>query len=116
MRISFYPQRRDDTLTVSKSGDILTINGEGFDFSGVLDGATIPSGEVPCEWIVGPVERIGGELRLTLILPHGASPSAAVAFPAPLINPPDGPLAIPFDPPPAPMPEPEEEEPADVDG
>ncbi|WJR66932.1 hypothetical protein QTA58_22535 [Neorhizobium sp. CSC1952] len=116
MRISFFPQRRDDTLAVIKAGDTFTINGEGFDFGGLLDGATIPAGEVPCEWIIGPVERIGGELRLTLILPHGANPSAAVAFPLPLINPPDGALAIPFDPPPAHMPEPEEEEPADVDG
>lgn len=116
MRISFSPQLRDDTLTVIKAGDVLTINGEGFDFSGLLDGATIPTGEVPCDWIAGPVERIGGDLHLTLILPHGADPSAAVAFPAPLINPPDGPLTIPFDPPPASMLEPEEEEPADVDG
>lgn len=116
MQISFSPVRRDDALVVSKSGDTLTINGEAFDFSSMPEGATIPPGEVPCEWITGPVERIGGDLRLTLILPHGANPSAAVAFPAPLINPPDGPLAIPFDPPPEPMPEPQEEEPADVDG
>lgn len=116
MRISFSPQRRDDALSVGKSGDVLTINGEAFDFSGLPDGATILAGYVPCVWIIGPVERIGGDLRLTLILPHGASPSAAVAFPAPLINPPDGPLAIPFDPPPAPMPEVQDEEPANVDG
>lgn len=116
MKISLSPQRRDDTLATTKAGDILTINGEAFDFSGLPDGATIPAGDVPCDWIVGPVERIGGDLRLTLILPHGADPSVAVAFPTPLINPPDGPLAIPFDPPPEPMPEPEDEEPANVDG
>ncbi|KGE01010.1 hypothetical protein [Rhizobium sp. YS-1r] len=116
MHISFSPMRRDNTLAISKSGDILTINGEAFDFSGLPDGATIPAGEVPCDWIVEPVERIGGDLRLTLILPHGADPSVDVAFPTPLINPPDGPLAIPFDPPPEPMPEVQDEEPADVDG
>jgi hypothetical protein len=97
MRVSFSPQRRDHTLIVAKLGDILMINGEAFDFSLLPDGATIPAGEVPCEWIVGPVERIAGDLRVTLILPHGPNPSQAVAFPAMLIDPPDGPLANPSD-------------------
>lgn len=97
MRISFSPQRRDDALVVSKLGDVLTINGEAFDFSPLPAGATIPAGEVPCPWIVGPVERVGSDLRLTLILPHGPSPSAAVAFPSDLVNPPNGPVAIPQD-------------------
>jgi hypothetical protein len=65
---------------------------------------------VPSEWIVGPVERIEGEIHLTLILPHGPNPSAAVAFPEPIINPADGVVALPFDPPAD-----EPEEVADVD-
>lgn len=97
MRVSFSPQRRDGILAVSKLGDILTVNGEAFDFSLVPDGATVPAGEVPCEWIVGPIERIEGDLQLTLLLPHSPKPSAAVAHPAPLIDPPDGQLAIPRD-------------------
>ncbi len=97
MRISFAPQRRDGTFTASKLGDILTINGEAFDFSVVPDGATVPAGTVPCEWIVGPVERVDGQLRLTFILPHGPNPSPAVAFPTMLVDPPDGVLAIPSD-------------------
>jgi hypothetical protein len=72
------------------------------------------------EWIRGPVERIDGEIHLTLVLPHGPNPSQAVSFSQPLINPPDGELAIPFDPPPPPEPEPvdpepEAEEPDNVD-
>ncbi|OHV84145.1 hypothetical protein [Rhizobium sp. LCM 4573] len=101
MRISFSPQRRDDGLTVIKSGDILTINGEAFDFSELPDGATIPTGEVPCEWIAGPVERIDGVIHLTLVTPHGPDPSQAVAFPGPLMDPPDGILDTPRDPEPA---------------
>lgn len=97
MRVSFSPQRREGPLLVTKFGDILTINGEAFDLSILPDGATIPAGGVPCSWIAGPVERIGGDLHLTLILPHGPNPSEAVAFPAPLVNPPDGALAIPND-------------------
>ncbi|MQW73102.1 hypothetical protein GHK50_35225 [Sinorhizobium medicae] len=115
MQIKFSPQRRDDLLTVTKAGDVFTINGVQFDFSILPDGATIPAGEVPCEWLVGPVERIAGELHLTLILPHGPSPSQAVAFPPPLIGPPDGVIALPADPAPS-IPDPAEEEPADVDG
>lgn len=98
MKITLSPMRRDDGLTVIKDGDKLRINGELFSFISLPDGATIPAGEVPCEWIVGPVERIGGEIHLTLILPHGPSPSEAVAFPAPIIDPPDGPLDLPHDP------------------
>lgn len=98
MRISFSPQRRDDTISVSKSGDVLTINGEAFDFSTLPDGATIPAGEVPCDWITGPVERIDGEIHLTLILPHGPSPSEAVAFPEPITVTADGPIDLPHDP------------------
>ncbi|WP_018208546.1 hypothetical protein [Sinorhizobium medicae] len=115
MQIKFSPQRRDDLLTVTKAGDVFTINGVPFDFSTLPDGATIPAGEAPCEWLVGSVERTAGELHLTLILPHGPGPSQAVAFPPPLIDPPDGVIALPADPPLS-NPDPAEEEPANVDG
>lgn len=114
MHISLSPQRRDGALNVAKAGDVLTINGAPFDFSALPDGATIPVGAIPCEWIIGPVERVAGELHLTLILPHGPNPSQTVAFPQPVINPPDGVIALPADP--APMPVEVEEEPANVDG
>lgn len=97
MRISFSPQRRQDVLTVVKSGDILTIDGAVFDFSLLPDGATIPAEAIPSEWFVGPVERIDGVLHLTLVLPHGPEPSESVAFPSSLIDPPDGALALPND-------------------
>lgn len=116
MKIILSPQRRDDALDVSKVGDVLTINGAAFDFSALPDGATIPAGEVPCDWIAGPIERVAGELHLTLILPHGPSPSQAVAFPAPIIDPPDGVILLPADPAPAAEPIETEEEPANVDG
>lgn len=98
MRISLSPQRRDDHIGVRRAGDILVINDEFYNFASLPDGATIPAGEIPCDWVVGPVERVSGELRLTLILPHGPNPSEAVAFPAPIVDPPDGVIALPFDP------------------
>lgn len=101
MRISLSPfaplPQFPKQLTVVKLGDVLTINGEVFDFSSLPDGATIPPGEIPSEWIVGPVERIAGELHLTLLLPHGRAPEPWQAFPAPLEAVPDGPVDIPFD-------------------
>lgn len=114
MKISLLPQRRDDSLEVTKSADVLTINGEAFDFSALPDGATVPVGEIPCDWIAGPVERIAGELHLTLILPHGPNPSQAVAFPQSIISPADGAIALPADP--APDAIAVQEEPANVDG
>lgn len=100
MKISLSPQRCDEQLTVIRSGaDVLIINDEPFDFSGLPDGATIPAGVVPCKWITGPVERIGGELHLTLTLPHGPDASEAVAFPLAIINPPiGGMVSLPVDP------------------
>jgi len=107
MHIAFTPQRRNGALTVIRDGDKLRINGDLFSFISLPDGATIPAGDVPCEWITGPVERIDGEIHLTLILPHGPNPSQAVAFPSPIIDPPDGDIAVPFHLP--------AEEPSDVD-
>ncbi len=105
MHILLSPQRRDETLTLEKSsGDRLRINGELFNFNTLNDGDVIPAGAVPCEWIVGPVEKVNGEVRLTLILPHGPNPSQAVTFPEPISVTADGPIAVPHD-----------EEPADVD-
>lgn len=96
MHIKLSPQWRDDTLIVSKAGDTLTINGIPYDFSGIPDGATLPASAVDCEYIVGPVERINGELHLTLLLPHGSEATQAALFPEPVINPPDGVLELPL--------------------
>ncbi|MEP6587513.1 MAG: hypothetical protein ABJA84_01990 [Polaromonas sp.] len=95
MHITFSPQRRDGNLVVSKQGDALTISGTVFDFSAIPDGATLPASAVSSDYLTGNIERIAGVLHLTLVLPHGAHPSSAVAFPAPLINPPNGALEFP---------------------
>lgn len=105
MHVMLIPQLRDDTLTLERTApDRLRINGELFNFAPLAEGDTIPAGNIPCEWIVGPVERIDGEIHLTLILPHGPNPSQAVAFPEPIHVTQEGPVAVPQD-----------EEPADVD-
>ncbi|HEV7344141.1 MAG TPA: hypothetical protein VGN60_00720 [Devosia sp.] len=98
MKVNFSPVRMDGTLMLEKSaGDRLRINGELFNFNPLEEGDTIPNGVIPCEWILGPVERIEGEVCLTLILPHGPNPSQAVAFPEPITMTEDGPIPVPSD-------------------
>lgn len=95
MHITLIPQRRNDTLAVSKQGDTLTINGIAFNFSVIPDGATLPASAVNCEYLTGNVERINGVLHLTLLLPTDPNASHAANFPTPIINPADGALELP---------------------
>jgi len=95
MTINLSPQRRDDTLSVTKSGDVLTINGTAYDFSQVPDGGLLPQDAVECPWLASDVERVNGELVLSLLMPHGANASEARRFPAPLIDVPDGEVEFP---------------------
>ncbi len=97
MQISYSPQRRDVSLSLSKLGDVLMVNGEAFDLSVVPDGATLPQEAISSDWFAGPVERIGGELHISLFLPHGPSPSQALAFPQPITVNDDGPIEVPSD-------------------
>lgn len=97
MQINLSPQRRDDTLAVSKSDDTLTINGTAYDLSVIPDGATLPDAAkaTGCEFLINSIERINGELQLTLLLPNAADASESARFPQPIINPHDGPLELP---------------------
>ncbi|MCP3177315.1 hypothetical protein MJO47_09410 [Desulfuromonas sp. KJ2020] len=95
MKINLSPQRRDDALNVSRTGDILTINGGGYDFSQLPEGATLSAAAVDCEFIVGDISRTNGELELTLLLPHGPNPTQEQAFPHPVEVLTDGPIALP---------------------
>lgn len=92
--ITLTPQRRDETLTLSKQGDILIMNGEAFDFSGVSDGAVLPRTAVACNWLASDITRNGNTLCLNVILPHGANPSHEVSTFAPRIITTDGPITL----------------------
>jgi len=95
MNINLSPQRRDDALTITKNGDVLTINGTEYDFSQLSDGGTLPADAVDSEFVIGSVDRVNGELELTLRLPHGANASEAARFPQPIIDPADGEVELP---------------------
>lgn len=95
MKITLSPQRREDTLEVIKRGDILTVNGEDFDFSPMGELDTLPREAISSVWFAGDVSRAGGELELTLLLPNPRNYSLDQAFPVPLLDVPDGPVALP---------------------
>jgi hypothetical protein len=101
MIIKLSPQRRDDTLQVTKLGNILTVNGEQFDFSRMVDGDTLPRTAISSEWFSSDVEMVNGQLVLTMILPNPVNYSPEQAFPVDLVDVPDGPVAFP-----QPLPEP----------
>jgi hypothetical protein len=95
MIIKLSPQLRGDTLTVSKRSDVLTINGEQFDFRELPEGAILPVGAVDCEFVIGEVTRTDGDLVIALLLPHTQDASEAARFPADIVNPPDGNVELP---------------------
>nr|WP_321525993.1 hypothetical protein [uncultured Cohaesibacter sp.] len=102
MKLTLIPQRRDDALSLSLAGDVLTINGEALDLSGIPAGATLPRDAVDCEWLASDIERDeDGALCLSLILPHGfiADPSTdaarAVLYPAMIEVTKDGKITLP---------------------
>ncbi len=95
MHITLSPMRLDTPLTLERAGDVLTINGVAFDFTPLPDGATLPRDAVDCDWLASDVERVDGALHLTLTLPHGSNASEETRFPAPIIDPPDGLVALP---------------------
>lgn len=99
--ISFSPLRMDTVLIASCAGDILTLDGVAYDFGPLAEGARLPRAAVACDWLASDVERIGGVIHLTLLLPHGPIPWPAppeaqvVTHPAPLMVSEDGPIPLP---------------------
>lgn len=98
MNILLSPMRSDDVLAMARAGDVLTINGEAFDLSGIPEGASLPASAVKTPWLTGEIHRQDGQLVLTVIMPHGANPPRDVAFPEPLLDVPDGPIQLPTGP------------------
>ncbi len=95
MKITFSPILWDEALSLTKQGEILTINGNALDFSGVLEGQPQDSAAFETSWITGEVSRVGGIIHLTLRLPHGHDASAALRYPEPIKVVSDGPVELP---------------------
>lgn len=95
MHISLAPVRGDTPRRLHREGDVLTVDGVAYDFSALPEGATLPRDAVQGDWLASDVERTGGVLRMTVILPHGAAAPEATRFPAPIMAPQDGPIPLP---------------------
>lgn len=94
--ITLSPMRRDDTLTVSVSGDVLVLNGEALDLGRLAPGESLPAETLGGDWIASDILRHeSGEIALTLILPHGESAPEATRFPQPITVTADGPVQLP---------------------
>jgi len=92
MIITLSPIRMDATLVVERAGDTLTLNDEILDFADLAEGDGRDTGSA---WITGPVSRRHGQIHVLMLLPHGLDAPESVLFPAPVIDPPDGPVALP---------------------
>lgn len=95
MQLSFQPMRLDQALSVTRTGDSLTLNGETFDFTPLQEGDVLPRDAVACSWLASHVTRQDGEIRLTLILPHGPHAPERTRFPQPVSLTEDGPVSLP---------------------
>ncbi len=95
MLINLSPIRSDQTLEIYKTGDALTINGESFDFTQLPDGATLPREAIGCEFILSDVNRINGEIEMTLLFPIRADASHEARFPQPINITSDGQVVLP---------------------
>ncbi|GGD22223.1 hypothetical protein [Sinisalibacter lacisalsi] len=96
MKIKLSPVRHDGTLTIRKTADVLTINGEDFDFGPLPAGATLPQEAIGSPHFAADVERDeSGTLCVTLLFPVGANASEAARFPAPITVAADGPINLP---------------------
>lgn len=77
MKIKLWPDLVNWPLEASVLGDVITINGEDIDLSGIPDGFRLPGSAVGNKFFVDTefVERIGKKLHFTLRLPvHWDSP------------------------------------------
>lgn len=97
MKIILSPVRMDNNVTLElvKKGDTITINGEDFDFSPIGDGDTLPMLAISSTWFDRDVERIDGELVMSIILPNPWNYSPEQAFPEPITVTADGLIELP---------------------
>ena len=95
MYIALSPVRSDIVRTLIRRGDTLIVNGEPFDFTALQEGDILPLDAVEGNWLGSAIERRGGDLHLTVILPHGVNAPAETLFPAPLHLTEDGPVDLP---------------------
>lgn len=93
--ITLSPIRSDATLHLLREGEVLIVNGQRLDCSGLPEGGQIAAADSGCEALISDILATQGGLQLTLLLPHGADAPESALFPAPLVLDSDGPAALP---------------------
>lgn len=71
MKITLWPDLAEWSIKASVSGDTITINDDKFDFSPLAEGYRLPQEAIGSKYFVEGthIERIGGEVHLTLRFP-----------------------------------------------
>lgn len=97
MIIRVYGQRFEDEVILSavKRGEALVLNGEEFDFSPLLEGATLPVQAISSDWFIGDATREGSVVTLHVRYPIPANFSPEQATPRDLVDIPDGLILFP---------------------
>nr|WP_054886642.1 hypothetical protein [Pseudomonas sp. NBRC 111130] len=95
MELILSPVRMNERLILSVVGDVITVNGESFDFSPLLEGATLPREAILSDWFPGDANRVDGVLSLTIRLPHGPYAPEETRYPKPIIVEAAGPVSLP---------------------
>ncbi|NIL16784.1 hypothetical protein [Pseudomonas sp. AN3A02] len=88
MNIKLFPFLTNETLVASVFGDSLWLNDEEIDFSAIPEGYRLPVSAVDSPWLSAsdPIERVGGEISLTLKFPvTWDSPDALRIPPEPIV-------------------------------
>ncbi|HCF9826579.1 TPA: hypothetical protein ACVGJ5_007100 [Pseudomonas aeruginosa] len=85
----------NERLVLARVGDVLTVNGQSFDFTPLPDAGELPAEAIGSEWFAGPVVRREGRLEFSLRFPLADDASATARFPEPLLVEADGPVELP---------------------
>ena len=97
--IDFSPIRQDLPISISVKGvcNIVSINGEDFDFSLLPINSYLPVSAIASNWFCKDVERQGdGTLLISLLLPHGVDAPIETKFPVPILIESDQDVALPL--------------------
>lgn len=85
MIINLSPVLGDESVEASVEGDVITVNGQSFDFTPLKKGQVLPIGAVDSPYFLGPVIRLeNDQIELTLRLPYKANASENITFPEPI--------------------------------
>ena len=94
MQLICHPIRRNNRPTLTRTGDVLVVNEQVFDFTDLPEGEKLQDVDIGSEWLLD-VSRENNELRVNLLLAHGPDAPVETLFPDPIETAEDGPVPLP---------------------